>query len=297
MKKYKILIDTDIGDDIDDAYALGLALKLPQVELVGITTCYKNTVARAKIAKYMLSAYGRKDVPVYAGACTSDAIPVQYAADMEDICPDGGDGTAVDFILSCAEKYGEKLVILAIGPLVNLADAVRKKPDALKNATVYCMGGNYYGGKFEWNVYCAACDAADVFAACPNLYAVGTDVTYRIRLDDGEREKIEAQIDTPPEACLARLTALWYAKNKRNVILHDPATLLALTDPQAFTFERQNIYVERQGRLKGLTVNLSLSAHFVPQTGASAIFCARDIDAARVKKAFLQTVFGGVFHE
>ena len=66
MEKYKILLDTDIGDDIDDALALALALEMPEMELVGVTTVFQNTEKRARIARKMLSLWGR-DVPVYAG--------------------------------------------------------------------------------------------------------------------------------------------------------------------------------------------------------------------------------------
>ena len=63
MKKY--IIDTDIGDDIDDAFALDLALKL-DLDLVCVTTVFRNVRERAAIAKKMLRLYGKK-LPVYAG--------------------------------------------------------------------------------------------------------------------------------------------------------------------------------------------------------------------------------------
>ena len=66
MEKMKVIFDTDIGDDIDDALALALVLELPQIELLGVTTVFLNTDERARIARKMLKLWGR-DVPVYAG--------------------------------------------------------------------------------------------------------------------------------------------------------------------------------------------------------------------------------------
>ncbi len=63
----RILLDTDIGDDIDDAYALALALLDPAIELVGITTVWGDTSARARMARHLLDVFGHGDIPVYEG--------------------------------------------------------------------------------------------------------------------------------------------------------------------------------------------------------------------------------------
>ena len=63
----KIIFDTDIGDDIDDALALTFAVLEPQIELVGVTTVFKNTEKRADLACCVLEALGETDIPVYVG--------------------------------------------------------------------------------------------------------------------------------------------------------------------------------------------------------------------------------------
>ena len=65
--RQKIIIDTDIGDDIDDAFALALAVHSPELELIGVTTVFRNSEIRAKMAKALLASYGRMDIPVCAG--------------------------------------------------------------------------------------------------------------------------------------------------------------------------------------------------------------------------------------
>jgi len=66
----KIIIDTDIGDDIDDAFALALALRSPEVQIVGITTTFGDTETRAKLVDRMLGEAGRQDIPVAVGVHT-----------------------------------------------------------------------------------------------------------------------------------------------------------------------------------------------------------------------------------
>ena len=67
-KRIKIVIDTDIGDDVDDSFAIALALKTEEIEVLGITTVYKNCEVRAKILKQQLEAFNKSEIPVYTGA-------------------------------------------------------------------------------------------------------------------------------------------------------------------------------------------------------------------------------------
>lgn len=66
----KIIIDTDIGDDIDDAFAVALALRSPEVQILGVTTTFGDTQTRAKLVDRLLAEAGREDIPVAAGAPT-----------------------------------------------------------------------------------------------------------------------------------------------------------------------------------------------------------------------------------
>jgi len=66
----KVIIDTDIGDDIDDAFAVALALRSPELQILGITTTFGDTETRAKVLDRFLAEAGRQDVPVAAGTPT-----------------------------------------------------------------------------------------------------------------------------------------------------------------------------------------------------------------------------------
>src|SRR6266478_6152284 len=65
--KHLVLLDTDIGDDIDDALALALVLRSPEIELLGVTTVFGDTRKRAHLAAHVLQTFGREDIPVAAG--------------------------------------------------------------------------------------------------------------------------------------------------------------------------------------------------------------------------------------
>src|SRR6478672_4775584 len=70
----KIIIDTDIGDDIDDAFAVALALRSPELQILGITTTFRDAGARAKLVDRMLGEVGRPDIPVAVGVHTDSKI-------------------------------------------------------------------------------------------------------------------------------------------------------------------------------------------------------------------------------
>src|SRR5258706_11313412 len=123
----KIIIDTDIGDDVDDAFAVALALRSPELQILGITTAFGDTETRAKLVDRMLGEAGRADIPVAAGAATqtkSNFTQRQYA--------EGGHfarashANAVSFILGEIRKNPGQVTLVAIGPLVNVGGLIDK---------------------------------------------------------------------------------------------------------------------------------------------------------------------------
>ena len=195
MKK-KILIDTDIGDDIDDAFAL-LAAMAGGFEIVGVTTVFRDTDARARMAKKLLRAFGHgyENVPVYAGCSTytrdketNTEHMCRFEEDLSEdaLAPENTDPeAAVDFLLDCCRRYGKDLSVLAIGPFCNIARALEKDPDALNAADqVVIMGGAYFKQYADWNVMCDVPAAELMFRSLPNLYCIGADVTHLLYADD-----------------------------------------------------------------------------------------------------------------
>lgn len=144
----KIILDTDIGDDIDDAFALSILLNEKNADLLGVTTVFRNSYKRAKMASYLIKTFG-KDVKVYAG-CDEPLIAKvetllspeikakekldengkylipQYFNEMDEGVVEKQH--AVDFIIEQVHKYPNEITLVGIGPLTNIALAIRKDP-------------------------------------------------------------------------------------------------------------------------------------------------------------------------
>src|SRR5579871_5641419 len=137
MKKaIPILLDTDIGSDIDDAFALALILASPELDLRGVTTVGTDPQTRARIVCRMLTAAGRREIPVAAGERPQPEEEIEKQgryAKSPDIS--GGRSaqpvkeTAVDLLYQQLKARPGELTIVAIGPLTNIARLFREHPD------------------------------------------------------------------------------------------------------------------------------------------------------------------------
>jgi purine nucleosidase len=139
----KIIIDTDIGDDIDDAFALALALKSPELRILGVATGFGDTEARAKIVDRFFGETGHADIPVLAGKPTATKNPMSQKA-----YGDGGHfakashGDAVEFLLAQIKRYPGEITLIAIGPLMNIGTAIDKDAATFRKLKrVVLMGG------------------------------------------------------------------------------------------------------------------------------------------------------------
>ena len=211
MKKY--IIDTDIGDDIDDAFALDLALKL-DLDLVCVTTVFRNVRERAAIAKKMLRLYGKK-LPVYAGyGATLDGRDenfriCQWTPDLEweEYAPDNSSPEeAVDAILSAARVYKKEFWLLALGPLTNVASAILKDREAMRGiGGIVMMGGDFVNHYAEWNIRCDVAAADAVFSSGVNIVAFGHEITSQTRLTPAQQRYVFSMKQDAYHAYLAEL--------------------------------------------------------------------------------------------
>src|SRR5271165_5358502 len=125
--KSKIIIDTDIGDDIDDAFALALALRSPELEVLGVTTTFGDTELRGKLADRFLGEVGHPEIPVMAGAPThvTNVFTQRPYAENGHFAK-ASHGNAVDFLLEQIRRYPGEITLIGIGPLVNVGAAIDK---------------------------------------------------------------------------------------------------------------------------------------------------------------------------
>ncbi len=307
MKNQKFIIDTDIGDEIDDVLALVYAMK-KGLDIVGITTVYQNTDERARMAKRLLSIYGKgyENVPVFAGHSTplseekrEYGHPIHYDSSLisEDYAPNGNADAAVDFIIDSCKKYGKDLTIIAIGAFTNIAKVIEKAPEALGAAEkVVIMGGAYYKQYADWNVSCDVPAADIMFSSLDNLECVGADVTHKLELSDSQLSYfLDYEGDDACTSEISHLFRLWREKvTDRYPALHDPLAIEYAIDPEICVREKQRIKVLTEGYARGLTLNVDaygkscMNPFYDTAEPVSSVVVAKDIDASAFTDGFMK---------
>lgn len=262
--KYRILIDTDIGGDVDDALALALALNTPSVEIVGITNVYLANAWRAGVTKELLRVYGREDIPVCTGA-EKPLIGRWDESAIPNSSPDYGEYRgeklphAADFIIRAAEET-DGLILLAIGPLTNVGIALAKAPHIAKRLKIYMMGGQITKAHPEWNIVCDPEAARIVMESGAEITMVGLDVTNRCQFTCAEVDEIKAA-GNPRADRLGLMMEQFIARFRYLPILHDPLALAALLWPELLTFSERRILIETRGEFtRGVTVDCDWGA-------------------------------------
>jgi len=230
------IIDTDIGDDIDDAFALALALRSPELRILGVTTAFGDTELRARLVDRYLAANGRRDIPVAAGIATPhDNVFTQAAYARQS--PDRKHADGVTFLLSQIRLHPGAITLIAIGPLNNIQAAIARDPATFKKLKrVVMMGGSVYRGygdakappDAEWNIARDPAGAKALLAFGVPVYMMPLDST-QIHLDEPERERIFAY-GSPLTDQLTLLYHQWRAGTDN----HSPSP--TLFDPVAVTY-------------------------------------------------------------
>lgn len=260
----KILIDTDIGDDIDDAEAIVMALNSPEVEIVGITTVFRNTKARARITKRLLDLGGYSDIPVYVGCgqpmmfkVDDEAIPCQYTPDLDSLEIDTG-VHAVDYIIDTVMSAPGEIILVPIGALTNIALAMMKEPrlkDAVKS--IVWMGGAFYYHFRTWNALCDPEAVRYVFENIPEkLTVVSRDVCLKCVFTSEQIDRVEAAAKDPMLVYLMKLVRLWQKdRKKQGSVIFDALTIAAIFASDRFLqYKDEYVGVETRGEFtRGMT--------------------------------------------
>lgn len=252
----KVIIDTDIGDDIDDAFAIALALKSPELEILGISTTFGDTEARAKIVDRLLGEAGRSDIPVLAGGPTKTTnVMNQKRYGEVGHFAKASHASAVDFILDQVRHYPGQITLIAIGPLMNVGALIDKDPATfLKLKRVVMMGGSIecgYGELWfcpqrgpdaEWNIINDIPSAKKLFLSGVPLYVMPLDST-QLKLDETKRAFLFKQGTPLTDA----LTLLYHEWGQQTPTLFDPVTVAFILDPKICPTEPMHIRVDDKG--------------------------------------------------
>jgi len=254
-----ILLDTDIGSDIDDAVALAYLLAQPRCELLGITTVTGEPHRRAALARAVCLAAGRENVPVHVGLeAPLIAGPLQPRAPQTEVLPAAAltefenRPTAVDFLRDTIRARPGEITLLAIGPLTNLGVLFALDPELptlLKQLVL--MGGAFWtraaghtgATGAEWNLRCDPHAAAVVFRApVPVVKVVGLDVTGPCRLPSSDvREKFASA--SSALTLVSEMAEVWF-RDRPEITFHDPLAAALIFEPGLCGLTRRTVRVD-----------------------------------------------------
>jgi inosine-uridine nucleoside N-ribohydrolase len=251
-----VILDTDIGDDIDDAFALALVLKSPELKLLGVTTAFRDTELRARLVDRYLGAVGRSDIPVEAGVATEKGGLSQGAYALGS--PDRKHGDGVAFILKEIRAHPNEITLICIGPEGNVKAAIARDPTTFKKLKrVVLMGGSIYRGYGgmnappdpEWNILCDPDGLKALLASGVPVFMMPLDST-QIHLD----QKAQATIFSHGSALTDQLTLLYHEWSGtgewKTPTLFDPVAVTYAIRPDLCPATPMRIEVDAKGATK-----------------------------------------------
>jgi inosine-uridine nucleoside N-ribohydrolase len=261
----KIIIDTDIGDDIDDAFAVALALSSPEFQVLGFSASFGDTPARAKMLDRMLGELGHGDIAVAQGVPANvnlNAFTQRRYAESGAFARANHPGS-VDFILEQARKYPRQVTLVAIGPLPNIGAAIDKDAATFRKLKrVVIMGGSIrtmtdpYGVAAavaphpEWNIKNDIKGAQKLFASGVPLQVLPLDSTANLKLHEVARTALFAH-GSMTTNILAGLYYEWSAYTRSPTpILYDPMTLASMLDPALCPLTPMHLTVDDAGNTR-----------------------------------------------
>jgi inosine-uridine nucleoside N-ribohydrolase len=252
----KVILDTDIGDDIDDAFAVALALRSPELQILGITTTFGDTETRAKLLDRFLAEVGRPEIPVAAGVPStpkSNFTQRRYAENSRFAKPSHPD--AVAFLLDQIRRNPGQITLIAIGPLMNVGAVIDKDPATFRKLKrIIIMGGSIKRGygdlgfgppqppQPEWNILNDIPSAQRLFTVGVPLFVMPLDST-QLKLDEVKRAFLFSQGTPLTDA----LTLLYHQWGQETPTLFDPMTIAFAVNPTLCPVQPMHIRVDEKG--------------------------------------------------
>lgn len=277
MAKEKILLDTDIGTEVDDAITLAYLLANPEAEILGITTVTGEAYERAKMASVLCRIAG-KDIPIYPGTENPMFVPqIELYAPQKKILSnwkhdmDFPKNRAVAFLQETIRNNPGEITLICIAPLTNIGllfamdpeipsllkrivlmcgsptytryDNTSEKMSAMKDSDYIVLGSK---GVLENNALIDPHATKLVYQAVVREHVTyGLNVTSQLIMKPEEAEKVFKHPILEPVMDIARE---WF-KDEERVTFHDPLTAVSLFNDDICTFAKGNLTVETDSKL------------------------------------------------
>jgi purine nucleosidase len=287
---HNVVLDTDIGTDVDDLMALALILGSPGIDLVGITTAYGDTRLRAQLTARILKITGRS-IPVHAGRQDTLSGREIWWAGHEGVLHNNLDeeryasDDAVSFLVKTVLDAPGEIDLIAIGPLTNIAEAIAANMQfAAAVRHLWIMGGSFGDHEPEHNFRSDTVAARAVFAAGIPTTVTGLEVTRQIHIGAPELARIadSGELGRLVQSEIEQWWRFWDAKWN---VPHDPVTVLTLTRPDLFQFSEGGTVTIEEGDEPG-------TSRFVPgEEGRTRITV--ELDAAATSAAIVDGIVAG----
>ena len=298
----KVILDTDIGDDIDDSFALLLLLESHKFNCLGVTTVFRNSLKRAKMAKQLIRSLGY-DIKVYRGIDDPlkqniDHLIGKEIKEKEKYDEDGKyifpqydksmenekveDENAVDFIIRMIHLYPHEVTLIPIGPLTNIASAIKKDPTIVPLIKeIRLMGAGLNLNFVERNIFCDPDAAKIVFSSNINkIVAVTINVTSLTSLTEEEVNSLKNNNSKAIKLVYEAMMKWFKHYEFSSPVMHDPLTVASLIDESIINTQ-----------LCHLDVDLSKDGYtFINDNCPNNVYVSTSLNKEKFFKLFKETL-------
>ena len=298
----KVILDTDIGDDIDDSFALLVLLESHKFNCLGVTTVFRNSLKRAKMAKQLIRSLGY-DIKVYRGIDDPlkqniDHLISKEIKEKEKYDEDGKyifpqydksmenekveDENAVDFIIRMIHLYPHEVTLIPIGPLTNIASAIKKDPTIVPLIKeIRLMGAGLNLNFVERNIFCDPDAAKIVFSSNINkIVAVTINVTSLTSLTEEEVNSLKNNNSKAIKLVYEAMMKWFKHYEFSSPVMHDPLTVASLIDESIINTQ-----------LCHLDVDLSKDGYtFINDNCPNNVYVSTSLNKEKFFKLFKETL-------
>lgn len=257
MDRIPVILDTDIGGDIDDTWALAMLLKSPELDVKLVVSDAGNTEYRSRIIARMLDVAGRTDVPVGVGLEVAKPGAGPQSAWIEDYQLDDypgpvhkdGVGALIDTIMASPRP----VTLIGIGPMPNIGEALAREPRIVENVRFVGMYGSVYMGYDGSSKISAECNVVNFTPACQKAFTAAWDMTITpldtcgLVVLEGERYQRVLRCSDPLVRAMMENYRVWLEHLKRPQEFDVKSTVLFDTVAVYLAFSEELLRMERLG--------------------------------------------------